>query len=105
MPVEADPRHATGNALVEPLAELEESSRFLGELADRQLDGRSQPDDQGDGHRPAPESPLVAAAVKERLEPHLGIAATDIQGADPLGSVELVRREAEQVDRGGLDVE
>ena len=40
----------------------------------------------------------MPAAVEERLEPDLGIAPADVQSADPFGSVELVCRQAQQID-------
>ena len=60
--------------------------------------GLAQADDQRDGDRPAPQPALVAAAVEQRRQPHLRVAAADVQGADPFRAVNLVRGEAEQVD-------
>ena len=90
---------------MEPLSQVEEPSRFLGELADRHLDGGPEPHDQRDRERPATETALVTAAIEQRLEPHLGIVTADVQGADPLWPVDLVRREAEQVDLVAPDVQ
>ena len=77
---------------MQPLAELEDPRRLLGRSRDGQLGGRAQADDQRDGERPAPEPALVAAAVEQGREPHLGVAPADVQGADPLGAVDLVGR-------------
>ena len=47
----------------------------------------------------------MAAAVEQRREPDLGIAAADVQGADPFGAVDFVSGKAQQIDRAGLDVD
>ena len=51
---------------------------------------------------PGPPLALLAAAHLLGLE---GSSALDVQGADPLGAIELVGRQAHQVDAQGLHVE
>ena len=59
----------------------------------------------GHRQRAAAQAALVAAAVEQRFEPDVRLAAADVQGADALGAVHLVGRQAEQVDAHVVHVE
>ena len=48
---------------------------------------------------------LVAAAVDDRFEPHARVLLADVQGADALRPVNLVGRQAQQVDAHLFDVD
>ena len=54
-----------------------------------------KPTHSGVGRVPGPQPALLAAAREQRREPH---AAPHVQRADALGAVQLVRREAHQID-------
>ncbi|MNX97399.1 hypothetical protein D3C86_1297620 [compost metagenome] len=47
----------------------------------------------------------MAAAVGLGAEAHAGPLAADVEGADPLGAVELVPRHGEEIDLHGVDVD
>ena len=47
----------------------------------------------------------MAPAVRQRLAAHPGAAAPDVEHADPLGSVNLVRAGAQQIDVHGVHVD
>ena len=46
----------------------------------------------------------MPAAVQQRLQSHRGAPTADIQRANPLGTVDLVGGEAQQVDSQAIDV-
>src|SRR5436309_1089566 len=57
----------------------------------------AEADDAGDGEGAAAHAALVAAAVQDRLQPNVRVAAADVQRANALRPVKLVGRETEQV--------
>ena len=103
--VEPDARDASGDPLVQSFPQLEQPACLVVALAHRDLGRQTEPHNQRHRHRPAPQPALVPPAVDERFEPDLGIAAANVKSADPFGTVNLVRGQAEQVDDVGLDVE
>jgi len=64
------------------------------EIGRRDLAGLPKPGQQEGAFRARAPSPFVPRAVHERFEPQAG---ADVESADPLGSVELVRRDGQQV--------
>ena len=64
-----------------------------------------KPDDQRNRQRSASQPALVTAAVEQRRQPDLRIAAADVQHTDPFGSIDFVAGDAEKIDRAGLHVE
>lgn len=66
--------------------------------------GGAQADGEGSGHCAGSEAPLLAAAAHLRLEAHAG-AAADVEGADALGAVEFVARDAHEVDVEVVDAD
>ena len=105
MSVEPDAGHARRDRRVQAVAQGQQAPGFLLHRGHGQLDGRAHADDQGYGERAAAKSALVTAAVQQRLEPHLRVATADVQCADPLGAVEFVRRDAQEIDGVGPDVD
>ncbi len=98
MAVEDDLGDAGGDPGVEAFAEGQ-NARGLGvAFLQGEGGGRAEADDRGDGERAGAESALVAAAVDEGGEADLGVAAADVEGADPLGAVELVGGKGHQVE-------
>ncbi len=90
MAIETESWHAGPQTFEQAVAQLAEALRFLLEMTNRDLHGQPEPNDERDGKRPTTKSALVAATVEERLEPYLGIPATDVERADPLGAVNLM---------------
>ena len=77
------------------VAQALEARAHVGQLLGGQGHGDSEPDDAGDVLGARAQATLVAAAVQDGLQAR---AALHVQGADPLGAVELVPREAEEID-------
>src|SRR5690606_19214247 len=95
---------ARGDALVESLAPLPEARCLgihfpLGNGA-----GFAQTDAEWGRQGAGTETPLLTAAMNERLEAHPRLAA-HIQCADALGTIDLVAGNGEQVDVHGIDIE
>jgi hypothetical protein len=71
------------------------------EVAGGELAGAAEADDRGDVLGAGAQAPLVPGAAREGGE---GGAASDVEGADALGRVELVAGEREEVDAELADV-
>src|SRR6202021_1373599 len=65
----------------------------------------AEADDAGDVEGAAPHPALVAAAVQLRDEANARLAPPDVERADPLRAVHLVRGDGGEVDVHLLDVE
>lgn len=68
------------------------------------LAGCTQAHTGGSGQRATPETPLLAAAAHLGFQAHPG-AAADIQGAHPLGPIQLVPRDGHEVDVHVVDAD
>ncbi len=66
--------------------------------------GLAEADDAGDVQSAGTHAALVAAAVNDGGELHARILAANVESADALGAVDLVRRDGEQVDAVALHV-
>ena len=70
-------------------------------VANRGLGGQTEGDDQGDWQGSRSQAALLTATVGERAQRRALVAApAGDQGADPLGGVQLVAAEADQIDAG-----
>src|SRR5262249_50335414 len=65
----------------------------------------AQADDAGNVQRARTHASLMATAIDNSGELHARIAATDVEGADALRSVNLVAADGQQVDVVLLDVD
>src|SRR5262249_1032837 len=103
--VEPDLLQPARDPLPQLLAQAQQPLRLLGQRFSAQLARRAQADDVLHRQRAAAHAALVAAAVDERVEADAWVLAA--AGGRPLalGPVDLVGRDAQQVDAHRLDVE
>src|SRR5260370_187321 len=67
--------------------------------------GLAEANDVGHVQRAGTHAALVTAAINDGGKLHARIAAADVQSADPLGSINLVSADGQQVDIVFLDVD
>ena len=91
--------------LAKPFAEPISAFDLSGHFAPRDVAGSTESDDHGNGKRAGTHTAFVATAVDHRFEPHAGILLANVQSPDALRPVNLVGREAEQVDAHVFDVD
>ena len=81
------------------VAQGREPRRLGRHLRLRDLGGLPEADDAGHVERAGSQPPLVTAAVDQRLELQLHVAAAHVERADALRPVHLVRGHRRQIDR------
>ena len=91
--------------LPQTFAEVGQAARLGRHLLAAQLTGEAEADDARHVCRAAAQAALLTAAVHLRFETDTRIAAADVESADALGAIHLVRAEAEQVNSHFLDIE
>ena len=91
--------------LVQIIAQAAQPLAFGRHVLPAQLGGLAESDDAGHVQRPRTHAALVAAAVDDRRQQHARIAAADVERADALRAVHLVRADRRHVDLQVVDVE
>ena len=105
MPVQVHVVQLGEEPLLEPVPQSGQAPGLFGHDPAGNLTGLAEAHDarhvEGAGAQPL----LVPTAVDLRRHPDPGMALPDVQGADPLGTVDLVRGEGHQVDSHRLHVD
>ncbi len=100
--VEPEPGNRSGKPVPKKIAHLLCVARARFEFATGQGRGRAEADDAEDVFRARAKTVLVPRPMHEFLQPRAG---PDIQGADALGSVELVTGNRQEVDPELADID
>src|SRR5690606_28045645 len=90
--------------VVEAIAQAADAFIFGGHFEARKAKGLAHADDLVGGGRARTESAFVPAAVHLGFDPYARLAP-DVQRANTLGPVHLVRREGHEIDLEGLQID
>src|SRR5579883_98760 len=96
--VEIGFRQLRHDPLAKPFAKGEGTLDFLAHFRLGQRTGRSHADDEWHRQRAGSHSAFVSAAIDLRFQPHPRVFLADVERADALRSVNLVRGHTQQVD-------
>src|SRR5579884_3070016 len=100
MAIAGEARHAAGQLPGEPIAQGAQALSFLQETAQSNFTGFTEADNRGHILGPRTSTALVTRPMDKRLQAH---AASDVERANPLGSVELVADHREQIHAQIID--
>src|SRR5258708_5161444 len=87
------------------LAKLKQSVCLFRHFPPAEVASFAKTDDTRHGQRPAAQAALVPAAIEQGFRPNPGVTAAHVESANALGTVNLVSRQADEVDAHRFDID
>src|SRR5262249_18833576 len=93
------------DAVFQAVAKSSQMSAFLGHFFTGDFTRLAKADNSGNVQRAGTHAAFVAAAIDDSGDLHARVLPTNVEGADVLGGINLVRRDRHQVDVVLVDVD